>query len=199
MDCSLKIYAMMMPEDLDYWVKHKAKPGDMAYHYDHTLEQYYFYAYNGPDEKPFWRACSKGIAEAYIEEVIKERKKIEETKMNKRCDNCKYFNGVTMSKITDYWCTHEKYSGIRVAAHTCCPEHAAKEKLTTPFDGMKLYLKNKDTGELSVNYICEDCGKEMVAAPDRWWLVFPLNDRAKRVPGYHFRCKECDKKKEGKI
>ena len=196
MDYPVKIYTMKLGE-LDYFVKHKAKLGDVAYCFTPHDEHHYFYIYKGPDDNPYWCMLQDNIVDKYIEEINKL--KVTEPKMDKRCDNCKYFNSVGMSKILDSWCSHEKHSGVRVAAHTSCPEHEPKEVKTTPFDGMKFYLKDTNTGELSVKYICEDCSKEMLDAPDRWWLVLPVNDRHKRKPGYHFRCSECDKKKEGKI
>ena len=185
----------MTCKDLDTWVKTKAKPGDVAYWHDKLHDQHYYYVYNEPDSKPFWRRWFKNdIIDKYLEEINKL--KIEEPKMNKRCDNCKYFNGAIMSKIKDYWCSHEKYSGERIAAHTSCPEYEPKEELTTPFDGVKFYLINACTGEIGIKYICEDCGKEM-KKPYHWWLSLSLTN--KKPSGYHFRCEECDKKKEGKI
>ena len=49
-------------------------------------------------------------------------------------------------------------------------------------------------------HICEDCGK-IEDKPFRWWTVLPVhhNGKAPKRPGYHFRCEECDKKKEGKL
>ena len=189
------IYRMNMGE-LDNWVKHKAKAGDIAFSKDPHTEHEYMYVYKGPDLKPFWVMIQEDRIDKYLEEM--NNLKIEEPKMEKRCDNCKYFNGVTMSKIIDYWCSHEKYSGTRVAAHTSCAEYEQKEELTTPFDGVRLYLINACTGEIGIRYICEDCGKEM-KKPYHWWLTLPINNKPKHRPGYHFRCEECDKKKEGKI
>ncbi len=115
--------------------------------------------------------------------------------MNKRCENCKYWQcGESIS-----FCKHTDQVGIVVPKFTSCDKHEPKEVKSTPFDGIKFYMKDTNTGELSVKYTCEDCGKEMWDAPDRWWLVLPLNNNPKRRTGYHFRCEECDKKKEGKI
>jgi hypothetical protein len=195
MDCSLKICAMML-EDLDYWVKHKAKPGDMAYHYDHTLEQYYFYAYKGPDEKPFWRACSKGVAEAYLEEVSKERKKIEETKMSKTCDNCKYFKNMPGSFS---WCSHKDHAGALVQAFTSCADHELKQKIEAPFDNLKFFIKDQKTGELEIKYICEDSCKIM-QAPFHWQFRVPFgaNKDPEKRPGYYYWCEECWEKEKKK-
>lgn len=199
MDCSLKIYAMM-PEDLDYWVKHKAKPGDMAYHYDHTLEQYYFYAYKGPDEKPFWRVCSKGLAEAYLDEVIKERKKIEEHKMEKRCDNCKYFKKFSFKEMPmGTWCDHPDYGKPIVAEFTSCPKHEFKHGSEAPFDNLKFFIKDQKTGELEIKYICEDCGKVM-ERPFHWQFRVPFgsNKDPDKRPGYYYWCEECWEKEKKK-
>lgn len=116
--------------------------------------------------------------------------------MNKRCDNCKYW--VKVAGVQPY-CAQDKHFGMYVPGFVSCSEHEPKEKQRNPFDGMKFYLKDKDTGELSINYICEDCGKEMQEAPDKWQLVLPLNNRSIKVPGYHFFCTDCYKKKETKI
>lgn len=116
--------------------------------------------------------------------------------MDKRCENCKHWHyGRDFS-----FCKQDDQTEVIVPKFTCCDKHEPKKTKTTPFDGMKLYMKDASTGELSVKYTCEDCGKEMWDAPDRWWLVLPVNTRHEiRKPGYHFRCADCDKKKEGKI
>lgn len=188
----------MTYKDLDTWVKTKAKPGDVAYWHDQRHDQRYYYFYTEPDPKPYWRLWFKDdIVDKYLEEVNKL--KIEEPKMNKRCDNCKHFGNYTYKDgIGGSWCNHEKHKGMLVSNFTSCPEHEPKEKKSTPFDGMKLYLKDQTTGELTIDYICEDCGKLMKEAPDHWWVVLPINNRLKKKPGYHFRCSECEKKLEGK-
>ena len=188
----------MVLDELSNWLDSKPQHGDVAYLIEPITDKRYIYVYRGPDDDPYSHLISDPFAADWFMQEV-DKLKVEEPKMDKRCDNCKYFNSVTFGKILDSWCSHEKHSGIRVAAHTSCPEHEPKEVKTTPFDGMKFYLKDTNTGELCVKYICEDCGKEMLDAPDRWWLVLPVNDRHKRKPGYHFRCSECDKKKEGKI
>jgi hypothetical protein len=186
----------MKLEDLDKWVKSKPQIGDVAYLVDTYFDKRYLYFYKGPDDKPGLHIIDQQFAQDYyIKEINKL--KVEDTRVNKRCDNCKYFNGVTMSKITDYWCSHEKYSGTRVAAHTSCPEHEPKKELTTPFDGVRLYLINEHTGEIGIKYICKDCGKEM-EKPYHWWLKVPFGNTVPKGVGYHFRCEECDKKKAGK-
>jgi ribosomal protein L44E len=128
--------------------------------------------------------------------LIKHKK---EPKMEKRCDNCKYFKSLNFKGTAmGSWCDHEEHKGMIVANFTSCPEYEPKEVKTTPFDGMKFYLKDTNTGELAINYICEDCGKEMPNAPYHWWLVVPVTTNAVKHPtkrhGYHFRCEECEKK-----
>lgn len=119
--------------------------------------------------------------------------------MDKKCGNCKYFKTITMgTAIMDSWCTHEKYSGVRVPLHTSCSEYELKEKKTTPFDGIKFYLKDTNTGEIGIKYICETCGKEM-DEPDHWWLTVPYGNAVPKALGFHFRCEKCDKEKGGKI
>ena len=123
--------------------------------------------------------------------------------MSKRCDNCKYYDSGIVKNLNGSsairsWCTHEKHSGEYVPQFTCCPEYIDREAKTTPFDGITFYIKNSITKELGMKYTCEDCRKEMLDAPDHWWLVLPLNNKPKRRPGYHFRCEECNKKKDGK-
>lgn len=187
----MKVYSMKY-SDLEYWVKNKAKPGDLATYYVNNGEfgeSMYTYYYTKPDDNPRWCMWSD------FEKLQKYLDNFGETKMEKKCENCKYFEGTSFeTKIQDYWCTHIKYSGTRIARHTSCPEYAPKEMKTTPFDGIKFYLKDRATGELRIKYICEDCGKEMPDAPDRWWLVLPLHNKPNGKPGYHFRCEDCDKK-----
>ena len=185
-------------EELKDWVKNQANPGDTAYYYDNMSEQSYIYNYKGPDENPYWRLVLKDtlynyLVDKYLEEVNKL--KLEETKMNKKCENCKHFAFV--SGVS--YCSHKDQAGAWVPKFTCCDKHDPKERRNTPFDNMKFYLKDSSTGELVIKYICEDCGKEM-EDPYHWWKVeTPRPTKAFGKPGYHWRCEECDKKKEGKI
>ena len=195
----MKVYYMALDE-LREWVKNKPEIGDAAYCKTHHDEREYMYVYTGPDTDPIWVRQEDAINK-YLEEINKL--KVEDITVNKRCENCKYFEGTSFkTKIQDYWCTHEKYSGTRIARHTSCPDWEDKEKKSTPFDGVKFYLKDASTGELDIKYICEDCGKIM-DEPGHWWLVLPVTKHAAQYPtkrhGYHFRCEKCDKKKEGKV
>lgn len=60
------------------------------------------------------------------------------------------------------------------------------------FDQIKLYLKNPETGELKITFLCENCGKEM-DSPD-YWMFRTYNFSQKEKPGYHFRCNKCVQK-----
>ena len=187
----------MVLNELPNWLASKPQCGDVAYLIDDFLDKRYLYVYRGPDDDPYSHLLSEEFTvDYYMKEINKL--KVEEPKMNKRCDNCKYFNSIEMSKVIDNWCSHEKHSGVRVAAHTSCPEHEPKEELTTPLDGVKFYLVNACTGEIGIRYICEDCGKEM-KKPFHWWMTVPYGNAVPKNPGLHYRCEECDKKKEGKI
>ena len=191
----------MALDELREWVKNKPEKGDVAYCKNHHDEHEYMYVYRGPDPNPTW-VRQEDLVNKCLEEINKL--KIEDITVNKRCDNCKHFGSYTYKDgIGGSWCNHEKHKGMLVPNFTSCPEHEPKEKKSTPFDGMKLYLKDQTTGELAIDYICEDCGKLMKEAPDHWWVVLPINNsrdknKSPRRPGYHFRCSECEKKLEGK-
>ena len=106
------IYAMKL-EDLAEWVKHKAKLGDLAYCYNHYDERYYFYNYKGPDDNPFWVMFQDDIVDKYLEI---NKLKVEEPKMEKRCDNCKYFkNGRSYN-----YCSHIEHNGF-IVPRLCLP------------------------------------------------------------------------------
>ena len=117
--------------------------------------------------------------------------------MSKSCENCKYWHcGANIS-----FCKHNDQVGIIVPKFTSCAKHELKEERSTPFDNIKLYLKDASTGELDIKYVCEDCGK-VEDKPFHWWLRLPMVTNGKtsvKRPGYYFRCEECDKKKDGNI
>ena len=185
----------MRCEDLDTWVKTKAKPGDVAYWHDATTGRRYYYFYDGPDPNPFWRMWQDDLVEKYLEEINKL--KIEDTTVNKRCENCKYFK----SAGTYTWCIHVEHAGAFVPKFTSCAEYKLNEERSTPFDNLKFYLKDASTGELDIKYICEDCGK-VEDKPFHWWIRLPeVNNGtpSTKRPGYYFRCEECDKKKKGEV
>lgn len=186
----------MNPEDLNIWVKDKAKVGDVAWCKDRHTDHEYWYVYKGPDPNPAWWAVQEETINKYLEEI--DKLKIKDTALNKRCENCKYFKSAG-GQFT--WCSHSDHAGTLVPKFVSCPEYETKEKKSTPFDGVKLYLIDNKTGELGIKYICEDCGKIM-DEPGHWWRALPLRDingKQTRPFGYHFRCEECDKKKEGKV
>ena len=188
----------MRCEDLDTWVKTRATPGDVAYWYDELHDQRYYYFYTEPDPKPCWILWFKDSE--ILEEINKL--KTEDTTVNKRCENCKYFNSISVKDVVaGSWCEHEEHKGMYVPKFVSCPEYTPKGTRTTPFDGIKLYLIDDKTGALGIKYVCEDCGK-LMDEPGHWWLALALRDingKQTRPAGYHYRCEECDKKKDGKI
>ena len=191
--------------DLEYWVKNKAKPGDLAYY--HANNFVYTYHYTKPDDSPKWCMWSDmeklqeylsdfGLIDKCLKEINKL--KVEDTTVNKRCDNCKYW--VKVAGVQPY-CAQDKHFGMYVPGFVSCSEHEPKEERSTPFDNLKFYLKDASTGELDIKYICEDCGK-IEDKPFHWWLRLPMFTNGKasvKRPGYYFRCEDCDKKKDGKI
>ena len=116
--------------------------------------------------------------------------------MNKSCKTCEYFKRVSVGDIVlGSCCEHEEHKGTYVPEFTSCPEYTTKKNLTTPFDGIKFYLIDNETGELGIKYICEDCGKIM-DKPYHWWFAYPLKGTSTQRLGFHYRCKECDNNKK---
>ncbi len=179
--------AAMGRYDLTHWCRNKAKPGDIAYWHDKISDQHYYYIYNEKDQNPMWKLWLKDTIDEYIKEINKLT--VEEPKMTKRCDNCNYFK--EMARHT--WCDHEKHKGMIVADFTSCPEYETKK--AGPFDNIKFFLKDSITGEMALKYICEDCGKVM-DTPFHWWMKVPYGNAVPDDVGFHFRCEECEKKKE---
>lgn len=189
----------MVLNELPNWVASKPQRGDVAYLIDNYLDKRYLCVYQGPDDDPYSHLISEEFAaDFYMKEI--DKLKVEETKMDKRCDNCKHWHyGGLGANIS--FCKHDDQVGIVVPKFTCCDKHEPKEKKSTPFDGIKFYLKDTSTGELAIKYVCEDCGK-LMDEPGNWWLALALRDingKQTRPTGYHYRCEECDKKKDGKI
>lgn len=178
------VYSMKLGE-VDFWIKTKAKPGDYAYSTDPITGKHYIYFYIGPDENPYWREMPPA---AELEKLLEKE---EEPGMKKSCENCKHRN--------NFVCCHPEHTGTIVPTFTVCPEHEAKEECQGPLDNLKFFLKNKDTGELGVKYICEDCGKVM-ETPFKWQFIMPIIHNGKKTsrPGYYFYCEECCNKKAGK-
>lgn len=112
--------------------------------------------------------------------------------MNKRCENCKYYQFNTVCGF----CTYGNDNAY-VQKFTVCDNYKPKFR-KSPFEGFKFYLDNPETGEMRVAYICEDCGREM-AAPAHWWYVMPMkvNGNPSTNVGYHFQCEKCHKKNRG--
>lgn len=181
-------------KDLDTWVKTKAKPGDVAYWYDQIHDQRYYYFYTEPDPKPFWRLWfNDDVTDKYLEEINKLT--IEEPKMDKRCENCKYFK----SGGALCYCSHKEHNGVLVPKFVSCTEHEPKPKIEAPFDNLKFFIKDQKTGELEVKYICEDCGKIM-EAPFHWQFRVPFgaNKDPEKRPGYYYWCESCWEKESKK-
>jgi hypothetical protein len=187
MNCSIAL------DKLEQWYR-LAKPGDVAYHFSDFSTFIYLCVYDSSDMAPVWRMFTDiEEAQKYLDKHFIKK---EDTKMNKRCENCKYYNKVPGMQA---YCTHDKHMGMYVPGFVSCSEHEFKEELTGPFGNLKFYLKDSNTGEIELKYICEDCGKAM-SEPFHWWKVeTPKPTKAFGKPGYHWRCEECDKKKDGKI
>jgi len=189
-------YSIMLDE-LDEWIKTKAQPGDIACGHnrrDRSDKHCYLYVYKGPDNNPYWIKFQDDIVDKYIEEINKL--KVEETKMNKTCDNCKYFKNLP-GRFS--WCSHKDHAGALVQAFTSCADHEPRQKIEAPFDNLKFFIKDQKTGELEVKYICEDCGKIM-EAPFHWQFRVPFgaNKDPEKRPGYYYWCEECWEKENKK-
>lgn len=175
-------------DKLELWFK-TAKPGDVAFHFDKTTEQYWIYFYREEDAAPCWHLFYDVVsAQKYLDSDM-------ETYMEKKCENCKHFAFVSGLSF----CKHEDQAGTWVPKFTCCDKHEPKEEKPAPFNNLKFFLKDPATGEVGVKYICEDCGKVM-EKPDCWCIRLPIgSSKQNSRPGYYFYCEECNKKKEGKI
>ncbi len=176
-------------DKLELWFK-TAKPGDIAFHFEIVPERYWIYIYREEDAAPCWHLFHDVVsAQKYLDSLG-------ETKMNKRCENCKHFDFVSGLS----YCRHEDQAGTWVPKFTCCDKHEPKQKLTGPFDNLKFFVKNTNTGELALKYTCEDCGKVM-EKPFYWLVRLPMtvNGKSTSRPGYYFYCEDCNKKKDGKI
>lgn len=133
----------------------------------------------------------------FVDTCLKEvnKLKIEDTTVNKRCENCKYWNSTGGYSR----CDHEDQAGTFVPKFTSCDKHELKDTRTTPFDGIKFYLIDSKTGELGIKYVCEDCGKIM-DKPFHWQLRVPFgaNKDPDKRPGYYSWCEECWEKEKKK-
>ena len=183
----------MKLEELNYWVRNKADYGDIAYAVDRATEKAYMYFYIGPDEYPYWRE----VNEAEVKKELYEKQ--EKDYMKKRCDNCKYFHDSGPYSF----CVHKDQNGIIVPKFTVCDKHEPKEERPGPFDNLKFFIKDTNTGELDIKCVCEDCGKVM-DKPFHWQIRLPVAHNGKKPtsrPGYYFYCEECynKNKKDGKI
>ena len=66
----------------------------------------------------------------------------------------------------------------------------------TPFGNLKFFIKNQESGELEVKYVCEDCGKTM-ETPFHWQIRLSLKSNIKRSV-YYYWCKKCWEKESEK-
>lgn len=93
------------------------------------------------------------------------------------------------------WCSHKEHAGALVHAFTSCADNEPKEERPGPFDNIKLRCTNPATCDISISYICEDCGKVM-DKPFYWSIRFPVGPNKKPIrPGYYFYCEDCNKKR----
>ncbi len=176
-------------DKLELWFK-TSKPGDIAFHFDVPAERYWIYIYREEDTAPCWHLFNDVVsAQKYLDGD-------KESNMNKRCDNCKYY-----SKIpgTYAWCTHEKHNGMYVPGFVSCQEHEHKEEKPGPFDNLKFFIKDANTGEVELKYVCEDCGKVMTD-PSHWQFRVPLieKDKPNKRLGYCYWCEDCWEKEKKK-
>lgn len=56
------------------------------------------------------------------------------------------------------------------------------------FKGIRLYLKDKETGLLAMKFVCQSCGKEM-DEPEQYRI--PCSCGAPIIPKTIFYCNEC--------
>ena len=183
-------------DELELWFK-LAKPGDIAFHFDVLARNYWIYGYRETDCFPCWNVFhDKESTQKYIDDFTN----IGEVKMEKRCDNCKYF-GKFSYKDTSMasWCDHPDYTQPLVAEFTSCQKHEFKHKIEAPFDNLKFFIKDQKTGELEIKYICEDCGKVMTK-PFHWQFRVPFgsNKDPDKRPGYYYWCEDCWEKEKKK-
>ena len=61
------------------------------------------------------------------------------------------------------------------------------------FDKIKFYIKDIQTGELKITFLCDDCKTEMEKPFYSFFRTYSFNNQ--ESPGYHFYCEKCWKKK----
>lgn len=178
----------MMYDKLNNWLNNKPQHGDVAYLIEPITDKRYIYVYRGPDDDPYSHLISDQFAADWFMKEV-DKLKVKETEMDKRCDNCKYFKTMQGSFS---WCSHKDHAGMIVQTFTACARHEHKQKIEAPFDNLKFFVKDQNTGELEVKYICEDCGKVM-EAPFHWQFRVPFgaNKDPEKRPGYYYWCEAC--------
>ena len=185
----------MMYDKLNNWLNNKPQHGDVAYLIEPITDKRYIYVYRGPDDDPYSHLISDQFAADWFMKEV-DKLKVKETEMDKRCDNCKYFKIMPGSFS---WCSHKDHAGMIVQMFTACARHEHKQKIEAPFDNLKFFVKDQNTGELEVKYICEDCGMVM-KAPFHWQFRVPFgaNKDPEKRPGYYYWCEACWEKEKKK-
>lgn len=56
------------------------------------------------------------------------------------------------------------------------------------FKGVRLYIKDKDTGLLAIKFVCQNCGKEM-DEPEQYQI--PCSYNTPLIQKAKFYCNEC--------
>jgi hypothetical protein len=184
----------MVLDELPNWLASKPQCGDVAYLIDNILDKRYLYVYRGPDDDPYSHLISDQFAADWFMKEV-DKLKVKETEMDKRCDNCKYYK-----HAGDFnFCSHKEHNGVIVPKYTSCPEHEFTQKIEAPFDNLKFFVKDQNTGELEVKYICEDCGRVM-ETPFHWQfrVLFGANKDPEKRPGYYYWCEACWEKEKKK-
>jgi hypothetical protein len=176
-------------DKLEPWFK-IAKPGDIAFHFDIDPERYWIYIYREEDTAPCWHVFNDvASAQKYLDSSM-------EPNMEKKCENCKHFKNMPGSFS---WCSHKDHAGVLVPVFTSCVDHEPKQQIEAPFDNLKFFIKDSNTGELELKYVCEDCCKVM-AKPFHWQFRVPLveKDKPNKRPGYYYWCEDCWEKENKK-
>jgi hypothetical protein len=189
----------MVYNELNNWLNNKPQHGDVAYLIEPITDKRYIYVYRGPDNDPYSHLISDQFAADWFMKEV-DKLKVEEPKMEKRCDNCKYFKKLSFKEMPmGTWCDHPDYTKPLVAEFTSCPKYEPKQQFTGPFDNLKFFVKDQQTGELEVKYVCKDCSKIMTK-PFHWQLRVPFgaNKDPDKRPGYYYWCEECWEKEKKK-
>ena len=96
----------MVYNELNNWLNNKPQHGDVAYLIEPITDKRYIYVYRGPDSEPYSHLISDQFAADWFMKEV-DKLKVEEPKMEKRCDNCKYFKNMPGSLS---WCSHKDHA-----------------------------------------------------------------------------------------